>query len=51
MADLSEKRNERRYHCNAEFEWACFYKEIRSDCCKASPAVNLASGVKYFVDY
>lgn len=32
MADLSEKRNERRYNCNADFEWAYFNKEISSDC-------------------
>jgi len=32
MADQTEKRNERRYDCNADFEWAYFNKEGRSDC-------------------
>jgi len=32
MADKIEKRNERRYDCNADFEWAYFNKENRSEC-------------------
>jgi hypothetical protein len=32
MADKTEKRNERRYDCNADFDWAYFNKESRSDC-------------------
>jgi hypothetical protein len=32
MAEKIEKRNERRYDCNADFEWAYFNTENRSDC-------------------
>jgi len=45
MADKTEKRNERRYDCNADFEWAYFNKESRSDC----RMLNCRRSGSYFV--